>query len=92
MNSRTYELNTICNNLNSFQNQKFCLIHNKPLEVICVDHKCKICTNCALFGQHKNHEIISEDLIYTEVFNNAERLFETFQIMNENLVSFDKSV
>ena len=42
---------------------KFCMQHNKPLEVFCISNGChkRVCTNCALFGDHKMHKIKSED-------------------------------
>lgn len=56
--------------LSSTINEKFpkCKVHGKPLEMICIDHKERICTNCALFGEHKSHlikpveEIIQDEL------------------------------
>jgi hypothetical protein len=34
-----------------------CLLHDKPLDLICVDHLKKICSGCALFGDHKGHKV-----------------------------------
>ena len=37
-----------------------CIEHqNRPLDILCLDDKKKICSNCALFGKHKNHNIIN---------------------------------
>lgn len=33
--------------------QSLCPIYGRPLELICLDHLCRICTSCALFGEHK---------------------------------------
>ena len=30
-----------------------CPTHKKPLDLICIDTKERICYNCALFGAHK---------------------------------------
>ena len=35
-----------------------CKIHNRKLELICLQEKTRICADCALFGDHKGHEII----------------------------------
>ncbi|CAK58892.1 unnamed protein product (macronuclear) [Paramecium tetraurelia] len=52
-----------------------CPQHHKLLELICIDDKCRICSNCALFGLHKQHNIqnaesldksIHENLQYTQ--------------------------
>lgn len=37
------------------------MIHKRNIEVVCLDCKEMICTNCALFGQHRGHSIYSED-------------------------------
>ena len=37
-----------------------CFEHqNRPLDILCLDDMKKICSNCALFGKHKNHNIIN---------------------------------
>lgn len=36
-----------------------CLLHQKPLEVVCVIDLKKICANCAIFGEHKGHDFKS---------------------------------
>jgi len=36
---------------------QLCQHHQKELEFVCVQDKVKICNRCALFGEHKNHEI-----------------------------------
>lgn len=36
-----------------------CKYHNKNFEVICMKEKIRICTDCAIFGKHKNHNFIS---------------------------------
>jgi len=32
-----------------------CLLHQKALDIICVEEKMQICAECALFGVHKGH-------------------------------------
>ena len=27
-----------------------CLLHNKELDLVCIDHVARVCSNCALFG------------------------------------------
>ena len=48
---------------------KYCIQHNKPLEVFCISKGChkRVCTNCALFGDHKMHKIKSEDDIKASI-------------------------
>lgn len=33
-----------------------CTDHYKKKELICLTDNCLICPECALFGQHRNHE------------------------------------
>ena len=71
---------------------KLCTLHNRPLEVICIDHKCKICVNCALFGDHKNHDIRNEEDILKEVQVKAEILIELYELIDTNEQNIDKNV
>jgi len=65
---------------------EYCSIHSsRPLEIICVDHKIKLCMNCALFGEHKNHKIVNEEDFIKEIDIKAEVLMELFEIINFNL-------
>jgi hypothetical protein len=75
------------NHHDSFKsNGIMCSIHfNRPLEVICIDHKVKICTNCALFGEHKNHKIVNEEDFLKEIEIKAEILIELFELVEYNL-------
>ena len=57
----------------------YCKEHNKKLEIICIDHKQKICVNCALFGNHKNHNIKSEEEVLREITMRADKILEIFQ-------------
>lgn len=41
--------------------EDMCLIHQKPLEIVCIRDKTKICSTCAIFGDHKGHEFKSLD-------------------------------
>ena len=63
-----------------------CKDHHRRLEIVCIDHRCRICTNCALFGTHKNHEIKTEEEVFREVGQRAESLIDIFSLieMNQN--------
>ena len=37
--------------------KELCLLHDKELDLVCVDDAVSICTNCALFGEHRNHNV-----------------------------------
>lgn len=88
--------NTPTNNANNILtsnfNIKFCSLHpNRPLEIICIDDKIKICTNCALFGDHKNHKILNEEDFMKEIEVKAEILIELFELIERNVNEFKSS-
>jgi uncharacterized protein YoxC len=67
----------------------FCQLHaNRALELICLDDKEKICTNCALFGNHKKHNVISEEDFVKEIEVKAEILIELFELIDNYSVTF----
>ena len=67
-----------------FDPNTMCREHCRKLEVICMDHKCRICTNCALFGSHKNHDVRGEEEILKEITMRAEFILDMFQIIDQN--------
>lgn len=40
-------------------NKGKCKEHDRDLELLCMDEKVRICTDCALFGDHKSHAVLS---------------------------------
>ena len=34
-----------------------CTVHKKSLDIICLTDLKRICSHCAIFGQHKNHKL-----------------------------------
>lgn len=67
----------------SFNNGN-CKEHNRKLELVCLDHKCRICVGCALFGQHKGHNYQPEEEIIKEIASKAETLIDLFGNIEEN--------
>jgi hypothetical protein len=61
-----------------------CSIHKRPLEIICLDHNISICTSCALFGDHKNHNLRSQDDIIKETNLKAELLIQYYEIIEKS--------
>ena len=33
-----------------------CLLHQKPMDIVCLEDMIRICAKCAIFGEHKGHE------------------------------------
>lgn len=57
-----------------------CLLHGKEADLVCIDHATRICSNCALFGEHKQHRIRTVDNVIEECTQVAE---QTVGIMAE---------
>jgi hypothetical protein len=65
-----------------------CPIHpSRNLELICIDDKTKICTNCALFGKHKHHNITSIDEFEKDIEIKSELLIDLFDILNQHNIT-----
>jgi hypothetical protein len=57
-----------------------CLLHGKEADLMCIDHSIRICSSCALFGEHKQHRIKTIDNVIEECTQVAEH---TVAIMAE---------
>ena len=66
------------NNVNNIS----CTIHSLPLNIICIDERKKICSQCALNDIHSNHQIITEK----EFLNNIKKLFIIFQEIDKSQI------
>jgi hypothetical protein len=49
---------------------------------VCVDDKMRICSQCALFGQHKGHDVRMEDDVQKEISLKVEVIMEMYQAMS----------
>lgn len=58
-----------------------CAIHGKPLDIISVTSKERICTNCALFGAYKGHDVRPEQDVLDEINLRSEYLSEVYKKM-----------
>lgn len=56
-----------------------CPMHQRKIEIICIDCKERICSNCALFGNHKQHDIRMEQDVLEEINIRTECLMEMYQ-------------
>ena len=79
-------------NSDKLSNTVLCFKHKKPLEFICLQDKCRICSQCALFGDHKNHDITNEEDILNEVKVRADIYVELFELLESNENSFNQKV
>ena len=46
---------------NNNNNRDLCSVHRKENEIYCMHCHIKICTNCALFAEHRLHEVLPFD-------------------------------
>ena len=65
-------------------NTQICNVHTLPLNVICIDERKKICSQCALNNEHVNHQIITEN----EFMNNIDNLIDLFQEVDNNQIKY----
>ena len=76
--------------LNPLSSAKKCTMCNehpkRKLEMICLEEICKICTNCAIFGTHKNHNVINIDEFIKDIECKAAKLVEIFENVNEGSI------
>ena len=61
-----------------------CPTHKKKIEIICIDCKERICSNCALFGVHKPHDIRMEQDVLDEISLRSECLMEMYQLVAQS--------
>lgn len=61
-----------------------CSIHSLPLDVICMEEKIKICSQCALSSSHSMHTLLTDD----EFMNQIDNLIDMFDIVDSTMKSF----
>lgn len=47
--------------------EEMCNEHQRKLEIICIQDRVRICSTCALFGQHKGHDVRMEQEVVSEL-------------------------
>ena len=68
----------------SENNTQICNIHSLPMNIICIDDRKKMCSQCALSNEHVNHQIITEN----EFMNNIDNLIDLFQEVDNNQIKY----
>ena len=58
-------------------------MHSKPAELVCCNDGNLICANCALFGEHKGHNIKNSADFMNELTNLTEQALGIFDKMKE---------
>lgn len=63
--------------------EDICPEHQRKLEIICISDRSRICSNCALFGAHKGHDIRMETEVVSEITLRTELLMQIYQLVQE---------
>ena len=58
--------------------EDMCEEHSRKLEIICIQDRMRICSTCALFGQHKGHDVRMEQEVVNELTVRTELLIEMY--------------
>ena len=76
------------------KNSLICPIHSLPLNVICVNDKQKICSQCALNNIHLNHQIIPENkfIEYVDELVKVYQEIETNINLYEDINNFNSAI
>ena len=74
----------IRNDLLSNNKNQICAKHSLPSNIICIDEKKKICSQCALNNEHVNHQIMTE----IEFMNNIDNLIDLFHEVDNNQIKY----
>ena len=93
LNRNDYNLNTsfsstFLNLKNKNENNSVCSLHLLPNNIICVNDRIKICSECAKNKLHNNHEILTED----ELLEQIEKLIDKYQEIEKKNISFIKNI
>ena len=83
-NSYHKKINEIKRVIKNGININTCNIHSLPLNIICIDERKKICSQCALNDIHSNHQIITEK----DFIINIDKLIDLFQEIDNNQIKY----
>ena len=81
------------NKLSEFKNKNLydiykCNIHSLPLNIICIDEKIKICSQCALTKNHLNHKIIIEK-DFIQYIEELSKIYNNIEINQNKYINID---
>ena len=67
------------------ENNSICSVHLLPNNIICINDKIKICSQCAKNKLHINHEILTED----ELLKQIENLIDKYQEIEKKNICYN---
>ncbi len=65
-------------------NPNECDKHHRKLEIVCIDCKKRLCSKCAIFDGHRDHDIRVEEDVTNELAVRVECLREMMQLVTDN--------
>ena len=68
------------------------MLHSKPADLICLEDHDIICCNCALFGEHKGHEVINCDGILNKMTSYIEECLCLYEGLKNSHKEFNSDV
>jgi RING-type zinc-finger/B-box zinc finger len=68
----------------SEESKKMCPIHKKKRKIICLTCRDIICSKCAIFSIHKEHDLKMEDEMKKEITQRGEYLLELYNLIKQN--------
>lgn len=83
-NSRPTSRQRVREPLGSPTGSRMCLEHGKLKGLICVNCQHQVCETCALFGEHKGHDVRQQQTIMEDIRVRMEKLMDTFQQLDED--------
>ena len=71
------------------ENNSICSLHLLPNNIICVDDRVKLCTQCIKSNKlHINHQLLTED----DLLKQIENLIDKYQEIEKKNVNFNKNI
>ena len=64
---------------------QICIAHDKPKELICLTCREMVCHTCALFGDHKGHDVRERVDTMKEIEVRTEVLIDMFEQMDQEV-------
>jgi hypothetical protein len=55
-----------------------CLVHQKPMDIVCLVDLEKLCAKCAIFGEHRGHDFKSIECIEQECNTHKEEIISVY--------------
>ena len=82
---------TVVNLIEEISTEQICIHHGEKKTIICLTDKIWICQDCALFGEHKGHEIQSAKQIKPKVDAKVSRLHSALDVIDKHYTEVERT-